>query len=580
MSKAIINLFMWGYQPHYRFEIQHRSRTVLELIAPGFTVHALLVGVRTPEHTNGHPVCVEPEDEDWDPTLFFGCAARADAIFEAHPSHAIFYGDEPSMRDKPENIRKESVREAVEEVLASYDSAHGTVSICGTPGRLEGYHVVPILQFDAVQFAQHPRLPAKLELDRFSAPIGFLESTIDCLLHEATTGLAAPEPGRFLGSARKDAYAILREAGARFCWNLSLATGDLMLQGVFEALNATSSLLYEGTMAAGEILFAPPTATGIQMHVRLKKKVPLSRHKLTRKLVEMTGSGLACVCHDSDGVAGLGRYEMPVGEPIFRVTFSGHYRWELCYREQLLMQSAFGIPKLPTVRLSKQLFESNARRVFEDIRDDKLELLWSIISAAMDQKHGTMIVFSEAASAEASRLASEAIVIEPVSLTPDLVRKLTGIDGALLADTHGVCHAIGVILDGLATPAGDPSRGARYNSAIRYLSAAQAPTMCLVVSEDGYVNIFPELRPQVKRSEIESWVRRLRTQDVETYAKTRNWLDEHRFYLTAAQCEAVNQELARIHAAPEKVGEMRLIMRPFEVDPAMNDRYYLPEDET
>jgi hypothetical protein len=243
------------------------------------------------------------------------------------------------------------------------------------------------------------------------------------------------------------------------------------------------------------------------------------------------------------------------------------------------MQSAFGVPRLPTVRLSPELFKSNARRVFQGISEDKLEYLWSIISAAIDQKHGTMLVFSVAASSEAARLANEAIVIEPVSLTPDLVRKLTGIDGALLADTEGVCHAIGVILDGVATPAGDPSRGARYNSALRYLSAAQAPTMCLVVSEDGYVNIFPELRPQVSRAEVEAWVQKLRTQDIDTYTKTRNWLDEHRFYLTATQCQIVNDELDRIHAAPQRVGEIRLVMRPFEVHPGMNDSYYLPDDE-
>src|SRR5438094_490378 len=108
MSKSIV-LFMWPYQPHFRVEIQTRARTVLELIAPGLVVNALLVGVRTPDAKRGHVVCVEPENGDWDPALFFDCAARADAIYEEHPDHSIFYGDEPSMRDLPENIRKSSV---------------------------------------------------------------------------------------------------------------------------------------------------------------------------------------------------------------------------------------------------------------------------------------------------------------------------------------------------------------------------------------------------------------------------------------------------------------------------------------
>lgn len=496
--KDSINLFMWGYQSHYRYEIQRRAKKVLELIAPGLSVDALLVGVRVPGHTDGHPVCVEPEDEGWDPALFFGCAARADALFADHPEHDVFYGDEPSMREKPENIRKAAVREAVEEALSSFDAAHGTVSMCGVPGDIERYHVVPVLQFEAAAFARYPRLPAKLELHGVTAPVGFLESTIDCLLREATAGLARREPGRSRLSAPRDSYAILREAGDLFCDNVALATGDVMLQDVFDAMNLISSLAYEGSVADGDIVFAPAASAGIHVDVRLKNHVPLHRQKLARKLVEMTGSGRVCLCHDSDGIVGLGRCDVPATVPSFRVTFSGHYRWELHYHDRLLMQSAFGIPRLPTVRLSREVFTSNARRVFDGVEAEKLESLWSIVAAAMDQAQGTMIVFSAAASGEATRLGSEAIAIEPVRLTPELVRKLTGIDGALLADLDGMCHAIGVILDGLASPAVDASRGARYNSAVRYLSAARAPTMCLVVSEDGYVNILPELHAPIE----------------------------------------------------------------------------------
>lgn len=579
MSKTI-NLFMWPYQPHFRFEIQYRARRVLELIAPGLQVSALLVGVRAPGANKAHPVCVEPEDGDWDPTLFFGCEARADTIYETHPDHSIFYGDEPSMRDLPENIRKSSVRQAVEEVLATYDKDHKTVSLCGRPTRVDGYHVVPVLQFDASQFAQHPRLPSRLELDRFSAPVGFLESTIDRLLEEASAALAMPEPGRALRSAREDANSVLRAAGDRFLWNVSLAIGDLMLQGIFDALNVISSLRYEGTTAAGEIIFAPAAAADVHIRVRLKEPVELHHHKLARKLIETSGTGLSCVCHGSAGIVGLGQSNDPQAEKTFRVSFSGHYRWELLHKGQTLMQVAFGIPRLPTIRLPQSLFRSNARRVFDGIPDDKLTTLWSIVEAAIDQKHGTMIVFSAAAAAEAARLAKEAVVIEPVHLTQDLVRKLTSIDGALLVDTDGVCHAIGVILDGLATPEGDASRGARYNSAIRYLYSAETPTMCLVVSEDGYVNIFPELRPQIRRSEVQQWVDKLRVQDIGTYAKTRSWLDDHRFYLSSEQCEVVNQELARIHAAPQELGEIRLVMSPFTPHPGMNDSYYLPETGT
>ena len=54
-------------------------------------------------------------------------------------------------------------------------------------------------------------------------------------------------------------------------------------------------------------------------------------------------------------------------------------------------------------------------------------------------------------------------------LNDSLIRNVTSIDGAVLLDSHGVCHSIGVILDGIATNKGTSARGARYNSAVRYV---------------------------------------------------------------------------------------------------------------
>jgi DNA integrity scanning protein DisA with diadenylate cyclase activity len=73
---------------------------------------------------------------------------------------------------------------------------------------------------------------------------------------------------------------------------------------------------------------------------------------------------------------------------------------------------------------------------------------------------------------------------------------LTAIDGSVLLDTQGVCHAIGVILDGIAKEQqGDPSRGARFNSAVRYVgSRAARSCVVVVISEDGRVDVIPQGR--------------------------------------------------------------------------------------
>src|SRR5947207_1657888 len=106
---------MWGYQGHFRWSLEYKARKVLQTVAPLVEPRALLVGIRNPEYVDGYPVCVEPEDEEWDPSIFFGCHKRAEEIYVDHPDHNIFYGDEPRMRDKPENIRRRSALEAVRE---------------------------------------------------------------------------------------------------------------------------------------------------------------------------------------------------------------------------------------------------------------------------------------------------------------------------------------------------------------------------------------------------------------------------------------------------------------------------------
>ena len=242
------------------------------------------------------------------------------------------------------------------------------------------------------------------------------------------------------------------------------------------------------------------------------------------------------------------------------------------------MKAAYGLPHLPLPRLDRERFRSNIRRMFPTC--DSVDRLWSIVQAAMGQHRGTMITISDSAQEEAMRLRKQSLGIDPIELTTDLVGRLTRIDGALLIDPKGICYAVGVILDGHATEHGDPSRGARFNSAIRYIISASATTMCLVVSEDGHVDMLPNLRPQIRLSDVEDQISLLKQQNIENYHKTRRWLEDHRFYLTADQCEVINVELSRIHSVPYEVGEIRPIIAPFVPHPAMNESFYLPEAAT
>ncbi len=121
------------------------------------------------------------------------------------------------------------------------------------------------------------------------------------------------------------------------------------------------------------------------------------------------------------------------------------------------------------------------------------DLLLEIIEEANHQRKGTMIVISDKAKDEAARLQSSSINIQPIQFSKHQLKLVTGIDGALIIDTTGYCHAIGAILDGSITENGDPSRGARFNSAVRYVNLQRdigIPCLVAVVSEDKYIDIL------------------------------------------------------------------------------------------
>lgn len=104
---------MWGYQEHFRLSVQYVAREVLKALGVSVDVTALLVGARRPDRENRNDVCVEPEDGQWPLALFDGLFASVEDVYSKHEAHGVFYGDEPSNRDKPEWMRRDSVTTAV-----------------------------------------------------------------------------------------------------------------------------------------------------------------------------------------------------------------------------------------------------------------------------------------------------------------------------------------------------------------------------------------------------------------------------------------------------------------------------------
>lgn len=578
MIGRVINLFMWGYQDSYRIRIQLLARDVLKRLGAPAEAEVLLVGVRSPNSENPNPVCVEPEDGKWPLSLFDGLLDSVESTYRNHDMQNMFFGDEPSMRDKPEWMRRDSVRTSVGQALKVFDAEHDVTSFCGEVRCVDEYYIAPIIQIPNATFVQFPPLPSKPvdKGQRGSGLRSLIHAAMYALLHEATEELQNPDPGRFTHSSMRDAEEIIRIAAKNFLHTPGLSIEQQYIHSdLFNVLNLVSSLMYEGAKGIGQLILVNPENDAIEFLAKFSEPVPFCEPRWARKVLQMATTGVGIIA-DSQRIYGLGRMKDShdsSAQDAFTIDFIDHYHWELRCGNQVLLRSHYAVPKLPQEPFDKVAFLSNYARLFpQSSQEDGLHL-WNLLLIQIHQEHGSMIVVSEDAASEACRLSKQGTSIEPTLLSESLLRSVSGIDGTILLDPSGLCHAIGIILDGEATDQCTPSRGSRYNSGVRYVKASGPRRLAIVVSDDRTVDIIPRLRPLVSRSKIEHHIARLETATLDNYHDSRNWLDEHRFYINSEQCFRINRAVERLDALPKEVGLIYLRTSKFETNPEMDESY-------
>lgn len=578
MTGRVINLFMWGYQDSYRIRIQILARDVLKALGAPTEAEVLLVGVRSPNSGDRNPVCVEPEDGKWPLSLFDGLLDSVESNYRNHDMQNMFFGDEPSMRDKPEWMRRDSVRTSVKQALKVFDAEHDVASFCGEVRRIDDYYVTPVIQIPNATFVQFPPLPPK-PVDKGQGGSGLrslIHAAMYAVLHEATEELQNPDPGRFTHSSMRDAEEIVRIAAKNFLHTPGLSIEQRYIHtDLFNILNLVSSLMYEGAKGTGQLIFVNPENDAIEFLAKFSEPVPFCEPRWARKVLQMATTGVSIIA-DSQRIYGLGGLRDShdsSAQDAFTVAFIDHYHWELHCGNQVLLRSHYAVPKLPQEPFDKIAFLSNYVRLFPQSSQEDGLRLWNLLLAQIRQKHGSMIVVSEDATSEACRLSKQGTSIEPALLSESLLRSVSGIDGTILLDPSGFCHAIGIILDGEATDQCTPSRGSRYNSGVRYVHASGPRRLAIVVSDDRTVDIIPRLRPLVSRLKIEHHIARFEAATLDNYHDSRNWLDEHRFYINPEQCFRINRAIERLDALPKEVGLIYLGTERFEAHPEMNESY-------
>lgn len=262
----------------------------------------------------------------------------------------------------------------------------------------------------------------------------------------------------------------------------SIVREDLAAE-LFDVFNQLALLHYEEAESTGFLVLCRAEAQATTTPV-IKFKTPFDIRDIraVRKMLQISEQRLRLLC------AGRTAYGFATGvdQPdTLTIHFQKHGMWEVRKAGSVLLQ----VSELAFTTITQECFIEEFERVFGAMPSSQIQNLWNLIEAAKRQARGTNVLITTEAAAEADRLSSQCTRLTPVSLTPSLMERLTSIDGTVILDTQGVCYGIGAILDGVVSPRGDRTRGGRYNSALMYIDNSLFPSVIVVVSQNGTVDL-------------------------------------------------------------------------------------------
>jgi enoyl-CoA hydratase/carnithine racemase len=575
-----LKYYMWGYQPHLWISVKLLAEKLFEELGCQVAPSVFLVGMRTREQEGSLPICVEPEECVFQPDKFHDLSRRVDVHLKSPKATEWFHNSEAVAKQFEDSAYRSAVSAAVMEIVESVSGEEDWVTFCSHARPVKNYMVVAVLQLCRPRVEAWPAL-TRDTVDRMRAMRSLIESTARQFVRHCAKVLDVSEPGaNFSGGA--DVGELLRAAGKELGYTPAYAgRNDHGLHTFYDTCNVISSLRYEGGAGTGGLVVCRTDHPGLRPVLTLADPVPLTEYHAARKLLELASED-TFLFTDSYQIFGLGTladdYE-PHLEDLFVVRFTRHHVWELWHAQSPLMRVAHNEPRLPRRKIDLNSFLDTVGRVLPAMDQANARYLAQMSGIATELGRGCLLVIAEDAAAEALRLDRQAIRVRPVRMIEDVVRRAAAIDGALLIDVTLTCHAVGVILDGTASAKATRSRGARYNSAVRYVYGRKR-TLAVVVSEDGMVDVLPRLRPRIKRRELDEWLNRLREIanqpkiERKVVNETGDWFRDHQFYLNVKECEEVNRLLEQATARYDDDGT-RVVFGPFAHNDDLDDSYFI-----
>ncbi|MEU3649277.1 hypothetical protein AB0E59_38295 [Lentzea sp. NPDC034063] len=573
-----IRQFMWEWQHFFRHSVENSLQRALEKIGFDGDPEVLVIGF----DTTGEkvlPVCIEPENGSFGNLRFEpSIQTRAQDLFSTDPEQNFYISDPRLHRERRLHLFDRAHAKALIEALQNSGPGSGRTFFCSNSTVVAGYRVYVAVGIITAELSEVPQLK-RTELDRIPILPSLVHAVVYEVLGRATRALNQPDPGKDLLGLDTGDDEIVRSATSATVRSVLTATGQIFARGRERHLNTISSLPYERRFANGRIVFSDAENPFLNVHLRLAKAVSLSDTHSVRKMLEASSSEVSLLS-DGDHVYGFGTvkddYDAET-ESIFVMTSTERGAWEVSHGDLSLFTVTDGAGRLSVSPLNPKNFADTVRRL---IPNADISALLNLAEAASKNDHGAMLIISADAPGEAARLSPQAWMVTPIALNSGLAQQLTRIDGGILVDAHGKCHAIGVILDGTANGIGTPSRGSRFNNAVRYLDSSPPPTVVVVYSTDGHIDVLPKLMPQVERYKVSdalaAYVEIVSKEQFDFEIANRAWdkLLRFKFYLSDEQCEIANSARRRLEEMRNATSSIRISERDLRPNPSMNDSFW------
>jgi hypothetical protein len=571
---------IWEHQQHCQISLQLAAEELFnsldERLAPRIFLIAIL---HTPE-TNRPFISMECPDGEYSVADFR--TLKPIAI-----QHSLLRDIYPQEKAGTTELSNAYVAE-IQRVLRRHANGKNSENFISAPALIDGYLIYVVTELSKKILNTYYYLIRDRSFGGQKISRSFIESVIKVYLDASANALKAKSQADF-NVLTKSRDELVSKAGHDFMITVSMAGQNPQgLHVLYEACNTISSLKYEGAEGLGKMVIAQKSHPNIKLTMELENPIHIKDFRKVRKFLELADHK-QLILSDSVFIYGLcqlsGKYHYH-NESLFIIHFTKHFHWEVVHHNQIMVSVAFRMPGLYNERLSREKFYSSLKRLFNGIDQSRLHTLWEITMEATKQQHGTILAISSEAQREAVRLNSQCFKIKPIRINKDIIHQITSIDGAVLIDTDCTCHAIGVILDGIATGNGDSSRGARYNSAVRYYEYMEnkAKTMLIVISEDGLIDLIPNLKPQVKHSLVIRHINALqKLQDSDkflrrSFNRLMEFFQEHDFYLSTAECAVVNKLRGDIEFKYKNNADgVQMVWNNLAANEEMNVGYYLKE---